>query len=620
MLIIQSERFYLGSILTISGPCVLIIFTSCINHGALPLVQVCKKNLINTLPNLAKKYNDEKLEVTSLDEFVVQSTIYLLQHIGYQIFDNAIIKKRSLEKDRIEVYIPAFDTEGRYTKAIFRWMLNYVNIVASKKSLSEHFKVLRKLLAHASTESPQGLNTQYFIQAARELTIPYRRLSGNIFIFGLGLKSYRLDSSFTQMTSAIAIGIARDKRKTRNLLRMAGLPIVSRQYNVTSYDQAIKQAQDLGWPVVLKPHSMDGGKNVFAGLKNAESLKNAFDKLDKLNNRCGLIVEPFVAGKDYRLQVFNGVVFRAIERVPAGITGDGVRTVSELVIAENLNPLRGDRLDMRSPLKRLELNEEAIELLRDQSLSVHDIPKSNQFIRLSNTANIATGGTPVSVIDTVHPDNLAMASRAIQIIGLDLGGVDIIMPDISKSWMEGNAAIIEVNAQPQLGPGQQHEILKQLIDGDGRIPVIFIVGNYDELKHHISEVCDKLDQKDINLGIGHQNGVTINSESVARASLSAYRAGEILAIDRLVGAILLIFDDLMCLSDGLAFDMVDTLIVALPFEKSKAITTELLEFSKSTIFVDQEPPLSSVTGSNIKTIPKSKLIDTIVDVVLVKRG
>ena len=47
------------------------------------------------------------------------------------------------------------------------------------------------------------------------------------------------------------------------------------------------------------------------------------------------------------------------------------------------------------------------------------------------TANLSTGGTAIDVTDLVHPDNAEMAVRAIRAIGLDVGGVDFLTPDIA---------------------------------------------------------------------------------------------------------------------------------------------------------------------------------------------
>ncbi|MDE5005234.1 hypothetical protein NAI73_12925, partial [Francisella tularensis subsp. holarctica] len=47
-----------------------------------------------------------------------------------------------------------------------------------------------------------------------------------------------------------------------------------------------------------------------------------------------------------------------------------------------------------------------------------------------------------------HPDNRDMAERAIKAIGLDVGGVDCLIDDISQSYHDIGGAICECNAAP----------------------------------------------------------------------------------------------------------------------------------------------------------------------------
>ena len=67
---------------------------------------------------------------------------------------------------------------------------------------------------------------------------------------------------------------------------------------------------------------------------------------------------------------------------------------------------------------------------------------------LRKTANLSTGGTAIDVTDTVHPDNRSMAVRAVKAVGLDVGGVDFLTTDITRSYKDTGAAICEVNAAP----------------------------------------------------------------------------------------------------------------------------------------------------------------------------
>ena len=79
-----------------------------------------------------------------------------------------------------------------------------------------------------------------------------------------------------------------------------------------------------------------------------------------------------------------------------------------------------------------------------------DGPRRREEVYLRKTANISTGGTAVDVTDTIHPENKLMAERAIRAIGLDVGAVDFLTTDITKSYTETGGGICEINAGPGL--------------------------------------------------------------------------------------------------------------------------------------------------------------------------
>jgi len=57
---------------------------------------------------------------------------------------------------------------------------------------------------------------------------------------------------------------------------------------------------------------------------------------------------------------------------------------------------------------------------------------------LRATANLSTGGIAVDRTDDIHPENVWLAERVAKIIGLDIAGIDIVTPDISRplrGWM-----------------------------------------------------------------------------------------------------------------------------------------------------------------------------------------
>jgi cyanophycin synthetase len=112
----------------------------------------------------------------------------------------------------------------------------------------------------------------------------------------------------------------------------------------------------------------------------------------------------------------------------------------------NQDPRRG--VGHEKVLTRLELDREANLMMERVGYTADSVPKEGEVVFLRSTANLSTGGTATDVTDVIHPDNRDMAVRAVRAIGLDVGGVDFISPNIAESYKNIGGAICEVNAAP----------------------------------------------------------------------------------------------------------------------------------------------------------------------------
>src|SRR3954466_9684651 len=101
-----------------------------------------------------------------------------------------------------------------------------------------------------------GPSTQAILDEAVSRDIPWIRLNQHSLVqLGQGVHQKRIRATMTSATSAIAVDVASDKDLTTTLLGAAGLP-VPRQESVRTVEQAVKVADRIGYPVVVKP--LDG--------------------------------------------------------------------------------------------------------------------------------------------------------------------------------------------------------------------------------------------------------------------------------------------------------------------------------------------------------------------------
>jgi len=289
-----------------------------------------------------------------------------------------------------------------------------------------------------------GPSTASLVKAAEARNIPWLRLNEQSLIqLGHGRYQQRIQATVTGRTSYIAVELAQDKEETNKILANCGLP-VPKQELVRSADRAVRAAERLGYPVVTKPYNGNHGRGITVGLANADAVRAGFAAAAEHSS--SVIVETFLQGEDHRLLVVGGELIAATLRTPGQVVGDGVHTVRQLIDLVNQDPRRG--IGHEKVMTRIELDAQAEGMLAKQGLNPDSVPAKDQAVPLRSTANLSTGGTATDVTDIIHPDNREMAVRAVTAIGLDVGGVDFLCPDISESYKTVGGGICEVNAAP----------------------------------------------------------------------------------------------------------------------------------------------------------------------------
>lgn len=525
---------------------------------------------LQLIPNYQEKF--DKLSV--LQDMPLRqlfaACMGMLMMAGFPAVDEIVIDERSNQASSIKSLImPALSMGYSANHLALNWLvarMNFLQLNFKSEEFAENLaqplvkESLQKAIQQMAVFAPIGQNSLRFIQAAQQLDIPYVRVNANVFQFGWGRFARWLDSSFTDETPNISTRIARNKVATSRLLRNMGIP-VCQQLIVKSADEAVEQAEKMQFPVVIKPSDQDGGRGVHVGLKNAEEVRYAFAEAAKLSGT--ILLEKQFIGRDYRIQVYQGKVYWAVHRIPGGLTGDGEHTITELLDIQNADPRRGEP-GSNALLKRIYINQEAQSLLVEQGMELKSVPALGQYVRLRQAANVASGGSIVPVLDIVHPDNLRLAERAARIMRLDLAGIDLLIPDIQRSWLETGAAICEVNAQPQMSPHLPLEILGKLVHKKGLIPIIVVLGDIADpnwSQHLQEQVNTFFPTQSLKIGTLDPNACRIAGEPIMAKPIDPYTGSLALLADPDVAAVVLNFADSQFLSSGLAVDRIANLVL-----------------------------------------------------------
>ena len=402
-----------------------------------------------------------------------------------------------------------------------------------------------------------GPSTACIVNAAEERGIPSIRLSeGNLVQLGYGAKQRRIWTAETDSTSAISETISRDKDLTKSLLASAGVPIPEGR-TVTSPEDAWDAAQDIGFPVVVKPIDGNHGRGVFINLYTQQEIEAAY--AIAIEEGSEVLVERHIVGDEHRVLVVGNKVVAAAKGESVWVAGDGKHSVRELIdIQINSDPRRGTSEE--HPLNPARIDS-AVELeLTRQKLTGDSIPVIDQKVLIQINGNVA-----FDVTHLVHPDVASQVALAARVVGLDIAGIDLVTQDISKPMAEQNAAIVEVNAGPSLlmhlkpASGKPQPVGKEIANHlfppgvDFRIPVVGICG--EKGKTPVAEmVAHFLRLTNLYVGLSCSKGLFFGNRAIPNTNASNWENARRTLLNRAVEAAVVENNHLSMLIEGLAYD------------------------------------------------------------------
>ena len=350
--------------------------------------------------------------------------------------------------------------------------------------------------------------------------------------------------SLDEASSPVSGYLTGNKQLTRRLLESSGAPVPDgRAFPLTQVEDAVQYAGSIGWPVVVKPLAGKSGIGVFTDISDAEQLRWAVTNLRKVAaDARRFIVESHMEGADYRIYVAHGEVLSVVLRRPAHITGDGVRSVSELVLEKNL-------ARRRNPHTRSRLitpDEVASTLLHRQGLGWDHIPETGAVVALASAANISRGGDSTEVLDETHPSIIDAALQAAHAIpGLEQAGVDFLLTDHRVPLQDQHGGICEINTTPAL-MANGAPVFGQRQDLAARVLELAAQANGLTLRDRVEHVNLQIDADGVQDPAGlaewvehhaHHIGVTLTEVGIDDSSLSFHVQGHVRPVIGLVTSV-----------------------------------------------------------------------------------
>lgn len=318
-----------------------------------------------------------------------------------------------------------------------------------------------------------GNSTVPVLRVAHRLGIPFFHIGCGIYQLGMGAKARYLDRSHGEGDNFIGVEFSGHKAASVRLLRQQRLP-VPHHVPVLTHEAALAAARTIGYPVVVKPASANRGEGVTVGVNSDDALIAAFDIARKRAGAGDVLVERQAPGVCHRLFIVKGRLLYAVKRLPIFVTGDGTRTLRQIIAAEIETDLA--RPHWRRS-KIADFDAAGFAGLAASGIDCDAVPGFGTRVFLRPIETTEWGGIDEDTTGIVHPLNLKAAVEATQAFGLEVSGVDMISEDISVPWHENGAVINEVNAGPLLGGGdisRSHlaTFLDIYLGGNGSIPVV----------------------------------------------------------------------------------------------------------------------------------------------------
>lgn len=435
------------------------------------------------------------------------------------------------------------------------------------EELEQDLNDLREL----AMEAALGPSTEHIVAAAEARGIPWMPLSTRSLIqLGYGEYQKRIQASLSSSTGILGVELASDKEGTKRLLAEAGVP-VPRGTTIYYLDELEQAIEDVGgFPIVIKPLDGNHGRGITIDINSMAEAEEAYDAAQAASKSHAVIIERFYRGRDHRILLVGGKVVAVAERVPAHVIGNGHSTIAELVEETNRDPRRGTGHD--NVLTQIELDRAAFQMLERQGYDLDTVLPLGQVCYLKATANLSTGGIAIDRTDDIHPENRWIAERAAKIIGLDIAGLDVVTPDISKPMREVDGVIVEVNAAPGLrmhfspSEGTPRNVGEAIIDmlfppgTPGRVPIVAVTGTNgktttNRLIAHIFKQTGQI------VGYTTTDGIYIGDYLVEKGDTTGPQSAQVILQDPTVQVAVLETARGGILRSGLGFNQCDVGVV-----------------------------------------------------------
>ena len=214
-------------------------------------------------------------------------------------------------------------------------------------------------------------------------------------------------------------------------------------------------------PLIVKPQNGAGSQGIVRDITTESQLRTALQRV-RATGADALVQKQYI-GEEVRITIIDGKMYSAMVRQTAQVTGDGVKTVSELIDQENAL-----RAELVFPyIAYPQLNKSDCQKMTDLAAT----PQAGQVVRVGQATLISQGASLYDVTPTLHNSYRDIAQTIACSLNTRFLVVDLLCKNYVQPATDKNYVFLELNTAPALkmyyslrGARTQYAIVPVLAD------------------------------------------------------------------------------------------------------------------------------------------------------------
>lgn len=241
----------------------------------------------------------------------------------------------------------------------------------------------------------------------------------------------------TSSDSALMKEIWDKKSVAKQFVEQFGFTVLSDYVvgNRRNFDEIFPRVKGMAVSVKNAEGPSDEKASLFRLAPTKEELWDAVSRIIRDGKKA--MIELVVPGSVYRALFFQDRILSVIERLPAGVVGDGRRTIKQLIDSKNLS----------DKTNQIVIGPSEKETMDVQGVTLETIPGRGNEVLLRYDATSGTGNRSLEVLDEIDSSYLDELCRLAKALRLHDGALDIVIPNIYQRYdADHPEALIFLNA------------------------------------------------------------------------------------------------------------------------------------------------------------------------------